>query len=85
MLTRGRIIIGFLIIVAGIVLIAVGSALVSQTPDPSTGAKDSLEGFAEWATNVGIEAAKILGTGLFYLGIGVIISGIVLIGIWTIR
>jgi len=81
-LTRGRVVIGFLIIIAGIALIAVGSALVTQTPEPLTGATDTLGGLAQWAQNVGVAFAKGLGIGLFYLGFGVIAGGVALLLIW---
>ena len=84
-LTARRSIIGFGIIVAGIALLAIGSAFVSQTPEPETGAEGFWEGFGEWSRNVGIEFVKSLGTGLNYSGYVVIPLGIVLLIYWHFR
>lgn len=84
-LTKGKSILGILIIVAGISLISIGHALVTQTPEPSTGATNVMGGLAQWAQNVGIVFAKGLGTGLYYLGFGIISTGLGLLLIWYLR
>jgi len=81
-LTKGKSIIGILIIIAGISLVSIGAALVSQTPDPLSGATEPLDGLAQWAQNVGIAFAISFGTGLYYLGFLIIAVGCVALLYW---
>jgi len=83
-LTAKRAIIGIAIIIAGIALSSAGFALTSQTPETITDAEGWLEGLAEWIRNIGIEFAKGLGIGLYYLGFIVIAIGVILLIYWRV-